>query len=38
MKPAIERGEKCYKARLTEEQVRLARIYVMQDQWVYSRS
>ena len=30
MKPAIERGEKCYNARLTEEQVRLARIYVMQ--------
>ena len=29
MKPAIERGEKCYNARLTEEQVRLARIYVM---------
>jgi hypothetical protein len=27
---AIERGEKCYNARLTEEQVRLARIYVMQ--------
>jgi hypothetical protein len=25
-----ERGEKCYNARLTEEQVRLARIYVMQ--------
>jgi hypothetical protein len=30
VKPAIERGEKCYNARLTEEQVRLARIYVMQ--------
>jgi hypothetical protein len=30
MKPAIKRGEKCYNARLTEEQVRLARIYVMQ--------
>jgi len=29
MKPAIERGEKCYNTRLTEEQVRLARIYVM---------
>jgi len=29
MKPAIEHGEKCYNARLTEEQVRLARIYVM---------
>ena len=29
MKPAIERGEKCYNARLTEEQVRLARIFVM---------
>jgi hypothetical protein len=25
VKPAIERGEKCYNARLTEEQVRLAR-------------
>jgi hypothetical protein len=30
VKPAIERGEKCYNARLTEEQVRLARIYVTQ--------
>ena len=29
MKPAIERGEKCYNACLTEEQVRLGRIYVM---------
>jgi hypothetical protein len=29
MKPAIERGEKCYNARLTEDQVRLARIYVI---------
>lgn len=29
MKPAIERGEKCYNARLTEGQVRLARIYVI---------
>jgi hypothetical protein len=26
----VKRGEKCYNARLTEEQVRLARIYVMQ--------
>jgi hypothetical protein len=25
----VKRGEKCYNARLTEEQVRLARIYVM---------
>jgi hypothetical protein len=30
VKPAIERGEKCYNVKLTEEQVRLARIYVMQ--------
>jgi hypothetical protein len=29
MKPAIERGEKCYNVKLTEEQVRLARIYVI---------
>ena len=29
MKPAIERGKKCYNTRLTEEQVRLVRIYVM---------
>ena len=29
MKPAIERCEKCYNVKLTEEQVRLARIYVI---------
>ena len=29
MKPAIEKGEKCYNARLTAEQVHEARILVM---------